>query len=876
MMHRSLCAVVILLITSACIAALADKDKKSTSRRAAAARAAAKPNAFDATSTPVNKIKVAKDFQVELLYSVPKAQYGSWVNLAVDPNGRLITSDQYGSLYRVTPQRKGEIGEPKIERIPVELGQAHGLLCAFGNLYVVVNGDGATYPNGLYRVRDTNNDDQYDSLELLRPLTPAAGEHGPHAVLLAPDGKSLYVVCGNRAQMTEIDASRVPRIWDEDQLLPRLYGKGFMKGTPPPASCIYHLDPDGKKWELVTCGFRNPFDAAFNADGELFTYDADMEWDIGMPWYRPTRVCHAVSGADWGWRNGSAKWPVSYADTIPPAVNVGPGCPTGIAFGYGAHFPAKYQNALFMCDWSFGKMYATHLKPSGATYSGELEDFITATPLPLTDVVINPVDGAMYFTIGGRGVQSGLYRVTYVGNESTSPAIKKGQITDLQATRRMLESYHLGNHPDAIEKAWPYLSHSDRYIRGAARTIVEKQPLELWQKRALQETDTQASLTALLALVRRIPRSFKPTSDDLDTPPPKFPVDKAAHHPLLPSVLAAIERLAPARLSDTEWLDFLRLYGLTLYRLGPPDETTRHHVIQYLDALYPANEREANVLLTEMMCYLQAPSAAEKGTKLLAAAPTQEDQLDYARSLRWLRIGWTPKTHRDFFEWIVRAQSYNGGENMRLIIEELKADALDGVSEKDRRGIADLLNAPSPAAVSPVASKPRPFVKDWKMAELAPLLDSKLQHRNFEHGKQMFAAAVCFNCHRFNGAGGAVGPDLTTLSGRFSVRDILESVLEPNKVISDQYAAVNVITTSGKVVTGRVVNFSGNQIHINTNMLNPTALEKIDRANIESMETSKVSMMPTGLLNTLNENEVLDLFAFLLSRGDRRNPVFDQ
>src|SRR6185369_16807825 len=180
-----------------------------------------------------------------------------------------------------------------------------------------------------------------------------------------------------------------------------------------------------------------------------------------------------------------------------------------------------------------------------------------------------------------------------------------------------------------------------------------------------------------------------------------------------------------------------------------------------------------------------------------------------------------------------------------------------------------------PTTVAPVA-KPRPFVKDWKMGDIVPLLDTKLKHRNFDHGKQMFAAALCFNCHRFNGTGGAVGPDLTTLSGRFSARDILESVLEPSKVISDQYAAMNVVTSDGKVVTGRVVNFSGNQIHINTNMLDPRKLDKIDRADIESMETSKVSMMPTGLLNTLNENEVLDLFAFLLSRGDRRHSMFDQ
>jgi len=208
------------------------------------------------------------------------------------------------------------------------------------------------------------------------------------------------------------------------------------------------------------------------------------------------------------------------------------------------------------------------------------------------------------------------------------------------------------------------LNHSDRYIRGAARTVLEHQPLEQWQQRALQETDSQAALTALLALVRRIPRSFKPVDEDLDTPPPHFPVDKAAHNSLLPAVLTALERLSPARLPVAQQVDLFRLYSLTLYRLGPPDEATRQHVIKFLDAPYPAHEREANVLLTEMMCYLQAPMAAEKGVKLLDAAPTQESQLDLARSLRFLRVGWTTKTRREFFQWIVRAQAYKGGENM--------------------------------------------------------------------------------------------------------------------------------------------------------------------------------------------------------------------
>src|SRR5438270_10860850 len=115
-------------------------------------------------------------------------------------------------------------------------------------------------------------------------------------------------------------------------------------------------------------------------------------------------------------------WPPYYADSWPATVDIGPGSPTGLTFGYGAKFPAKYQDALFMCDWSYGKLYAVHLKPRGAGYAGEFEEFVTGTPLPLTDIVISPKDWAMYFAIGGRKTKSGLYRVTYVGSESTEPS----------------------------------------------------------------------------------------------------------------------------------------------------------------------------------------------------------------------------------------------------------------------------------------------------------------------------------------------------------------------------------------------------------------------------------------------------------------------
>lgn len=823
-----------------------------------------------AAATPPEKIRVPAGFKVELIYSVPKDQEGSWVNICYDPKGRLIVSDQYGSLYRITPPTASQ--KLKVEKIPADIGEAHGLLWAFDSLYVMVNG-GDSSKNGLYRVRDTDGDDQLDHVELLH-LANGDGEHGPHAVLPAPDGKSLYVVCGNNTKPIDGATSRVAEIWDEDLLLPRIYGVGFMRGVPAPAGAIYKIDPGGKKWERVASGFRNPFDIAINADGELFTFDADMEWDIGAPWYRPTRVCHAVSGSEWGWRNGSGKWPVFYADTLSPVVNIGPGSPTGITFGYGAKFPANYQNALFICDWTYGKMYAVHLKPEGSSYTGEAEEFMSATPLPLTDAVINPHDGAMYFLIGGRKTQSGLYRLTYAGKESTAPATAHQANAENRKLRQELESLHAGEHPDAVEKAWPHLSSPDRFIRYAARTAIEHQPLESWQKRALAENDPQASLTALLALARKVPRSFHPTGPDLDTPPPEFPADGAERSALQAPVMAALAKFDWEKLTTEQRFELLRVCELALYRLGPPDEKTRTELIARLDAVYPSADSRQNMMLTELMCYLQAPSAAEKGVRLLATAPTQEEQINLVKSLRFLKTGWTLDLHRELFDWFLRTQAYRGGNNFPTFLQELRNDCLANTSAVDRDALADIINAKLPTEGKKAIAPPRPFVKEWKMADALPLVTSKLHGRDFAHGKAMFAAANCYACHHFAGDGGAVGPDLTGLAGRFNPRDILESVLEPDKVISDQYAASVITTDSGKTVVGRITNYSGNGITVNTDMQDPNATVTVNRNDVESMVPSTTSMMPSGLLNTLKEDELLDLMAFLLSRGDARNAMF--
>ncbi|HTI72550.1 MAG TPA: family 16 glycoside hydrolase [Candidatus Limnocylindria bacterium] len=807
-----------------------------------------------------SNIRIAKGFKIDQLYTVPKETEGSWVAMCLDPKGRLIVSDQNGALHRVTLP-EGDGGAVKTETIKLDVGGAHGLLYAFDSLYVAVN-EGSR-PHGVYRLRDTDGDDQFDKVELLRQVQ-ASGEHGLHSLVLSPDGKSIYVVIGNQSTLTEMESSRVPYDWSEDDLLPRL-PTGFMDDSYAPQGYISRMDPDGKHWELIAAGLRNEFDVAFNKVGELFTYDADMEWDIGSPWYRPTRVNHVISGAEYGFRNGNEKWPDYYFDSFGAAVNIGPGSPTGIAFGYGAKFPAKYQDALFLADWSFGKLRAVHLTPDGASYTGESEEFISGQPFPVTDFVINPRDGSMLLAVGGRGAQSALYRVTYIGGESTAPNPPDTRLQAQRDLRHKLEAFHGRKDPAAIETVWPYLSDQDRSLRYAARIAVEWQDPAQWTEKALTEKDPRKMIAALAALARV---SGRDAIHHKNTDPAPDPT-------LRTRILAALDGLDWAKLAATDRVDLLRTYSLALIRLGKPDEATRQQLIARLDPLFPANRPDVDALLARLLIFTEAPSAATKVVAALRTAPTQEGQIDLAVSLRSLKGGWTPELREEYFRWFNTAEAYRGGNTFASSIRRAKEDALKLLSEGERAALKPILETKSVKKSPRDALAARPQIKEWKLAELVPLVEAGIKGgRNFERGRQLFGAVACATCHRFVNEGGSVGPELTGVVGRFSVHDLLESIVDPSKVISDQYAAINILKKDGDTVSGRVGNLNAATLNIVEDMFDPGNMTSVRRSDIASMEPSTVSMMPEGLLNSLKAEEVQDLIAYLLSRGDAQNPMF--
>ena len=852
-------------------------------------------------------------FAVERLFVVPREQLGSWVCLTTDPKGRLIASDQGDKgLVRITPAALDGSTPTVVERIPVPLTAAQGLLWAFDSLYVVCNGGPGS---GLYRVTDSNDDDMPDKVEKLRAFE-GGGEHGPHNILLSPDGQRLFVICGNhtrvpfaiknvtepqtmggirpnqrRVELPPEATSRLPANWDEDQIITRMWdANGHAAGVLAPGGYVASTDPEGKTWEIWTGGYRNPYDMAFNADGELFVYDADMEWDFGAPWYRPTRVNHATSGSELGWRSGSGKWSAAVPDSLPALVDIGPGSPVGAAFGYGTAFPAKYQRALYVCDWTFGTMYAIHLEPDGSTYKATKEEFVSRTPLPLTDMTVGR-DGAIYFAVGGRGAQSELYRVKYVGSESTAPADLHDEACEAdRRLRRELEAHHkVANDPQAaVVAALPHLGHVDRFVRYAARIAVEHQPLALWQDKALDSGEPRARINAAIAIARQA----EPVAQ--------------------PDVLAALDSVDPAALDQGGQLDLARGYELAMVRLGEPSSDVKARIATRFAPLFPSGSFDLDRQLSSLLVAVRSPGIVTTLVGLLTApthsaattnlAPDEDElrrllernaqygssvraslekrsdllQIHYAYVLRTVteKEAWTAADRKAYYDWFSRAQGWAGGNSFRKFLATIEAESLAGLSDNDKLALeATGIRKPY---VPPPLPKPEGPGRTWKVDDILAAAAQGLEpgSRDFKHGQRTFAAARCVVCHRFGDDGGATGPDLTHAAGRFQIKDLIEAIVEPSRVVSDQYKASIVQTTDGRVVTGRSVAETPEKITVVTDPEDASKSVVIGRTVIEEILSSSTSLMPAGLVDTLNENEVLDLVAYVLSRGNPRDPRF--
>jgi putative heme-binding domain-containing protein len=486
----------------------------------------------------------------------------------------------------------------------------------------------------------------------------------------------------------------------------------------------------------------------------------------------------------------------------------------------------------------------------------------------MTDELIGE-DGALYFVTGGRGTVADLFRVSYAGSEAAAPLpadqLRDSEGSAARALRHKLEALNVTADPTAVEVAWPNLNSPDRFIRYVARLAIERNPVEEWQGRALAEKRPEAAFTALLALARL---------GAADTQP---------------AILKALSAFPSAALSEEQLLEKLRVIEVSIARQGLPTGDALQVLLADVDALYPAKAEFVNRELAQILISVSAPHVVARSVALITAATSQEEQLTYVVDLRNVKTGWNLDLRRTYLsfwdtgrssqhpayvvQWFTDAGiNFNNGSSFKNLLNHALSDAKASLSSEEIAALGDL-NKPQAAAKANLEA--RKFVKEWTTADLQVLLDQVSRGRDFARGKAGFEAGQCIMCHRYGEQGGSVGPDLTAVATRFKRQDILESITEPSKVVSEQYMNTIFTLKDGNVMIGRVIQDTDKTVLVAQNPFSAVTTP-INKSDIKSRDLSKISPMPPGLLNTFTKEEILDLLAYLESMGDPKHPDFSK
>lgn len=805
-------------------------------------------------TTPAS-IRVKEGFRVELLRSAQEGE-SSWISMTWEPTGNLLLGLDDQGIARL---RLGDAGKPIVwERLSGSENFRHvrGILYAHDSLYV-----SATDSQEVYRLMDRDGDGEYEQRQLFQRLAyNSRYGHGMNQIVLGPDGM-LYFVVGNDVVFPDnIDPQSPYRGPQKDWLLTHPADDG----QDDRVGYIARVDPEGKNWKIIAGGLRNQFDLAFDADGEMFTWDADMEWDVGLPWYRPTRLNHIVPGGEYGWRWGTGKWPAWYPDSLPSTLDTGYSSPTALTFGYSSHWPDRFRRALFMADWQLGRIFSVDLDVDGASYQAEASVFVEGGPLNVCDMSFGP-DGALYFITGGRGSQSGLYRVQWIGADIETEVVandeSQTETIDLRATRRKLEVLQELQDANQFDFIWQQLASEDRWIRFAARVAMENQDMIQWQKavegylangEAGERTQTERSLHMALLGMARVGG-----------------VERRAW---------VLEQLLSSdwdNLATDELVVVLRALQLNWLRQGMPSIDEQKAILARLEPHYPHSSFAVNWLMCELLVRMKSEHVLEKTLQLLQTNVTQEEEFQYVKTLMHLEGPWSLESSEQMLDWFLRSRRYRGGRLVETVWNQLRERFLGKLSDDQQQQFAARIERLNQAEVVPGESEiapPRAFVQDWTVEELledVQAIDQQLANVQQENrsssrslGLQALEAAACLKCHQFGERGTHVGPDLTGVAKRFDGRALLESIIEPSRQIDPKYLNTAYLLANGKVIAGRTVGVSRSQLVIETDALTGRT-ETVERSEIEQSSPAELSPMPQGLLNTLSRDEVLALVRLL-------------
>jgi len=313
------------------------------------------------------------------------------------------------------------------------------------------------------------------------------------------------------------------------------------------------------------------------------------------------------------------------------------------------------------------------------------------------------------------------------------------------------------------------------------------------------------------------------------------------------------------------------------FRFAPPErnELRQCFVVQHGD--------EVLLDLQQTLAYMDLPGAAAAMLAMLTPDKSQEEQIYTVYCLRAIKSGWTAEQRQQLVSWFDRGWEMRGGASFEGHIEYLWQDTLKILPEAERvaaeqhkadvfkkrqeEALAKQMEADGKAKVEKSDLVGMGFQELAEYLEYDPGAYASSNAEDIVRGREVFERAKCATCHVFGTVGKGGGPDLSTVVARFRRRDILEAIMYPSKVVSDQYIGVTLELSDLSDVTGMIVSENDQVINLITS--NGEKME-VKKADITKREDAKGSIMPEGLLSTMSMQELVALINFLERGGDTK------
>jgi putative heme-binding domain-containing protein len=816
-------------------------------------------------------------------------QSGGSYDLCFDSQGRLLVGD--GNAVRRLKDEDIDGIYDGFEVIATGLGPRgpQGLL-VWGDRLYAVGGDGLQlfegYESGgplVHRGR-------------LGAKLNTGGDHDAHTIFRGPDDH-IYLMAGNGSGIRDhlhITETNSPVMFERE-------------------ASVFRISPDGKKWECIGSGGRNPPSLGMNYLGELFSFDSDMEWHVGLPWYRPVRLNHWVIGGDQGWQEVGA-YPPYYIDCLPGILEVGRGSPNWGVFYEHYLFPAKYRGSFLVCDYRWkresndqysttGRLVAFFLKRAGAGWTATMETLARPKPnarekngkriqFALVDIAVAP-DGSLYVSDHNQGI----WRISC---ESAGKAVERrlepweirakaawwhglrGEVRPLVellgdkdsfVRRRAAESLARLPVSEAREPLINTLNDPERLVRYVAMCALAHHPLSEWLDQAVAKKHPQTQMRALVAgTIRR------------ETIPE-------------PKVQEVVRSLLTSKLSTEDELDLLRVIALFPKAAGADVE-------RFLLAGFPDSDRNVRWEKVRLMGEFRVTKAFSLLLKELETERNHVTQFHIAKAIARLPRGWTGDEERRLLNWFLATQqgwfaqfagkgvefpafwqtvlsdfaanhreAFMGASSKidlaslmgTVFIDSLAVERLTALSEKEtspeikKKILRALKRFPGaavsePAPVAKAAEKPDEEIHKFILAA---------KGGDATRGAKVYEALQCNSCH-----GGGVtpgregrffGPDLAGIAQRLTKAELADALVYPSKRVEDRFKGVEIEFADATPLTGFITAQDADAV----TLADREQVHRIPRSKIRSINPQSSSLMPDKLLNRLSSDELRDLLAFL-------------